>query len=517
MNHPSAKSQPKSQPVKRGSFAINLIANVGQLGLNIVVAAWYVPYLVKHLGPAVYGMIPLASTITSYMALITLGLNSAVGRSMTLALEQGDDPKANQVFNTSFWGSVALTIALLIPAGLGLYFLESIVRIPAGFEVDARLLFLGTILAFLLNELKTPFDVSSFCRNRFDLRNFVGMSEVLTRVGMVVALFYFLGPNIVHVGTGILCGTVVSSIGAVILWRLLTPTLSINLRMFDWSILRQLTSTGGWVVVNHIGAILYMSIDLLVANRLLGAEATGRYAAIGQISVLIRTLGSTVAAVFNPTVLYYYARKDFDGLLLYLRRAVKCVGLMTALPIGLACGFSEPLLSLWLGKDFAELGLLLIVMTGHLSINVAILPLLGVQLATNRVRVPGLLTLVMGGFNLGLALLLAGPVNWGLYGIAAAGAIMLSLKNVLFTPIYAAHVLGKPYLSFYREIALVAVNTSLVIVFCRLVSSLVTISSWLQLGMTAAACGLVYAVAAYGVVLSAEERQLIKKMIPGKK
>src|SRR2546425_7042449 len=34
-------------------------------------------------------------------------------------------------------------------------------------------------------------------------------------------------------------------------------------------------------------------------------------------------------------------------------------------------------------------------------------------------------SMVMGIGNLGLALFLAGPMHWGLYGIAAAGAIML--------------------------------------------------------------------------------------------
>ena len=91
---------------------INLCANLGQLGLSLVVGVWYVPFLVHHLGPAAYGLIPLASSLTAYMALITLGLNPAVGRYLTIALEQEDHHKANLIFNTSFWGSLALTAFL---------------------------------------------------------------------------------------------------------------------------------------------------------------------------------------------------------------------------------------------------------------------------------------------------------------------------------------------------------------------------------------------------------------------
>src|SRR2546425_10565905 len=91
-------------PQRRGRFTANLVANVGYLGLSMLVGVWYVPFLVKHLGAAAYGLIPLASTLTSYMSLITLGLNAAVGRSLTIALEQGDDERANRIFNTSLWG-----------------------------------------------------------------------------------------------------------------------------------------------------------------------------------------------------------------------------------------------------------------------------------------------------------------------------------------------------------------------------------------------------------------------------
>ena len=362
--------------VKRGRLGVNLAANVGHLGLSLAVGIWYVPFLVRHLGPAAYGLIPLASTITSYMALITLGLNVAVGRSLTIALEQEDHEKANRIFNTSLWGSLALCVGLLIPAGLGLVFLEWIVRVPPGFEDQARWLFAGTVAAFLLNELKTPFAVSAYSRNRFDLYNLVATGEVLTRVGLVVLLFYALAPRVQYVGGAILCGTMVSAVGAVWLWRRLTPTLRIALRDFNGAVLKSLASTWGWVIVNQLGAILYQGVDLLLANRLFGAELAGKYAALLALPMLIQTLGATIGAVFNPTVVYYYARKDIDGLVTYLRRAIKCLGLMLALPIGLMCGLSEPLLRLWLGPAFGALSPLLFLMASHLCINMAINPLL---------------------------------------------------------------------------------------------------------------------------------------------
>ena len=103
-----------------------------------MVGVWYVPFLVRQLGPAAYGLIPLATSLTAYMALITLGLNSAVGRYLTIALEQEDHPRANRIFNTSFWGSLALTAFLLLPAALAVVYLDRLIRVPPGFATQAR-------------------------------------------------------------------------------------------------------------------------------------------------------------------------------------------------------------------------------------------------------------------------------------------------------------------------------------------------------------------------------------------
>ena len=124
---------------------------------------------------------------------------------------------------------------------------------------------------------------------------------------------------------------------------------------------------GGWIAVTYVGTILYLGIDLLVVNRMFGPDAGGRYAAVAQWSALLRTLVGVVAGLFCPTMLYYYARHDIDGLSRYGRQAVKLVGLMMALPIGLICGLSTPLLQTWLGPKFADLAWLMSLMTMHLS------------------------------------------------------------------------------------------------------------------------------------------------------
>lgn len=498
-------------PVQSRRFALNLVANVGQLGLSMAVGALYVPFLVRHLGPAVYGLIPLTSMVTSYMALITFGLDAAVARSLAVALEQKDHENANLIFNVSLWANLALSTLLVVPAAIAIAHVDHILKIPPGYETATRWLFVGTAAAFLLNQVKTPFGISSFCRNRLDLRNLVAACETLTRVGLVVLLFCILTPRVEYIGTGILAGTMVSTIGMVWLWRVLTPTLRINLGKFDWAMLRNLSSTGGWVIVSQLGVMLYLNIDLLLANRLFGPEQGGRYAAVLQLPTLLRSLAVAVGGIFAPTMYHIYARGDIDGLVIYLNRAIKFLGLVMALAVGLICGFSEPLLRLWLGPTFGSLAPLLSLMAIHLCINLSVYPLYAVPLAANRVKVPGLVTLLIGVGNLLLALLLAGVCGWGLYGLAAAGALMLTVRHVLFTPLYAARILNRPAGTFFRAGVPIALATLVTIALGRLIQWRWVISNWAELGMAALGVSLLFTAMVYWQ-LAPEERLALRDM-----
>ena len=497
-------------PIERSDrFGINLLANVGNLGLTMVVGVLYVPFLVAHLGPDVYGLVPLMTMATSYMGLLTLALNSAMGRYLTIALGRQDHAQANVIFNVGFWANLALALLLVIPAVVATVYVDHILRIPSGYESAARWLFAGTVAALLLNQVKTPFTASPFSANRLELANLVYVGETLTRVGLVVCLFLMVSPRVEYIGIAILAGTVVSTVGMIKLWKILTPTLSIRIGEFDWKLLRELCGTGWWVIVSQLGLMLYLNIDLLLANRLFGAEQSGRYAVVLQLPMLLRAGCIAVGGIFPPTMYRLYARGETDELVTFLNNAIKFLGLVMALAIGLVCGFSEPLLRLWLGPSFSNLAPLLFLMAIHLCLSLSMYPLWAVPLAANRMRLQGLVALGVGVGNLLLGLLLAQAFGWGLYGLAAAGAIMLTIRYVVFAPLYAARVLNVSYGTFFRALMPILLATLTTIAACRFILWRWGISSWFELGTAAFAVSLAFAASVF-VLLTPTERLALR-------
>jgi len=508
-----AKNSPLVVPnSKHRRFAANLSSNLANFGLSVLIGFWFTPYLIKHLGLASFGLIPLATTVVSYMSIFTLSLNSSVSRYLTVALTRKDTNEASRLFNTSVFSLLALSAALLLFVLGGALWIDKFLDVPSGSEQQVRDLFAFAGVAFLINAMFAPFSTPAFSCNRLEILNIVSIAQTVARVGFVVLLFTWAPAQLWQIGGGLLASALVSAVGAIFIWRLLAPELAIRGRDFNWNTLKAITQTSGWMFLLQIGGVLLLSIDLVVINRLMGAESNGRYAAILQWSNMLRSLAGTVAGVFTPTLLVHFARDDMDALVNDGNRAIKFLGVFVALPIGLICGFARPLLTVWLGNDFAPFATLMVLLIAPLSVNLAISPLFTIALAKDQLRMPGIVQIVAGVLNLGLALLLCGPVGWGMYGVAAAGAIILTAKNLIYMPLFTARLTHRPWYKFYREIGTIIIATSVGGGLSWATSSWLVITNWPSFIAGCTFVSVLYTGYVYFVALNAGERAIIAKM-----
>ena len=225
-------------------------------------------------------------------------------------------------------------------------------------------------------------------------------------------------------------------------------------------------------------------------------------------------MGVATLYVLQPAILKKYAQGDSVGLQRITSQAVKLVGLSTALPAGLLCGFSRPFLSTWLGPSFQHLDLLLVLLVFHLSTNLSIIPLGYVENAYNRVRWPGIVTILTGVFNLGLTILVAWWGKWGVYGVALAAAVSTRLRSVLFMPLYNAYIMRLRWWFFLPSLSASAIGTLIVSLMAYAAASLWMPTGWITLGVSAAIVSLVYGAGLFFWGLTQKDWQLIVSLIP---
>ncbi len=491
----------------------NLIMNILSFMVNTLVGLWLVPYLISEIGVAAYGLVPLAMVFTSYIGLITVSINGAISRFLTIDIQSGEWVNANRTFNTAFFGLLVLVIILLPLLGIVVFKIDKIINVPTDVLYDSYYLFAFTFLGFLVSLLAGVFGTSMYARNRLDLSQFVEISRILVRLIIIVTLFITFRPSLLFVGVANLIAAIVAAIISFINWRKLTPHLRVNLKFYDYSKLYQILGMGGWLIVNMVGYLLFLRIDLIIVNKFLGSELGGSYAAVLQWNSLLRTVAGVLSAVVGPMILISYASSKMKDVIRYSKLGVKILAISVAVLTGVISGFAGDLLGLWLEDEFREYGLLLVIMLFHLTVNLGVLPLFSINTALNKVKIPGIVSLLMGLMNLILALVFVLVFKWGMYGVALAGGIALTLKNGLFTPWYASKILNIKTNVFFLPLISGIFVYLLSYGISYGVNSFHQITNWMELIIMGSLSGIISCIIGW-VFLKTEERKMLISFLP---
>ena len=132
------------------------------------------------------------------------------------------------------------------------------------------------------------------------------------------------------------------------------------------------------------------------------------------------------------------------------------------------------------------------------------------------VRIPGIVSFLMGIGNFALAIALPLLTGWGYYGIAVAGAIVLTLKNALFTPWYATRVLKVNSHTFTGSMLPGVAATALIIVTVIILGMVLPLDALAMLMMTGSIITVAYIVMVWRFGLNKYEREFFESYIPEK-
>lgn len=465
------------------------------------------PFIIKQIGVGAYGLIGIGNSILNYMAIATVAITSIVGRNLVFAVERRNHEEANRQLSTSLWGLGLFFVILLIPVVPAVLWLEKLLVIPVPLQGQAKVMFACMVVSFAFVTLSIPFGASAFVRNRLDISSGLNLAKQVMTFGLIFLLFRYIQASLATYGYALIVASVVFALANVWVFLRLLPAVQVGWRWVKASLLKQILSFGGWITLNHIGSLLYLQTDLIVVNQLLGPEATGKFAAIALVSGQLRAVGGMISGLFDPNQTALAARGDLAGLIKYVVRSVRITTMLMALLVGLFCGFTREILQVWLGHEFAAATPIAIVLTFHLIINVGITPLFGAQLALGHVKIPGIVTLVMGLANIILGIILAGPAGYGIMGVAIAGCIVLTSKNMLFTPWYVGRLCRVSAWIFIREVCFGLAMGSVIFLISKSVSSALRPDSWLRLMTSLTLAGGLSALAMTPVMLGILRRK----------
>lgn len=207
----------KTQEIFSKQVPKNLLANIMYFVLNVIIGLFLVPYFIDSLGVASYALIPLATSLTSYVNLVMQSLNLSVSRYLTIDLQSKEFKKANITFNTALFVTLGVILLILPFVVLISYYAPSFFDIPTNQENTARILFLGVISSFLLRAWGSNFGVSFFALNRLDLQNIINSINIIIQVALIIIFFSIYTPRLSYIGYSYFIAAVVTFFLTVVL------------------------------------------------------------------------------------------------------------------------------------------------------------------------------------------------------------------------------------------------------------------------------------------------------------
>jgi len=476
-----------------------LIANVGSnlaaLGVGTAVGVWQVGYLMRRVDVAAYGQIGVIRSVVDYALLATFAVTWTVNRFVAININRDDRPAVNAYFNTALFSLAAVSMLLLAAAALLAPALPAWLRSPEGIRPEVSGLFVLMMLASSANTLHSPFLSVPLAKHRFDLINIFKILGFAVQVAVLVLCFRSVGPRLTCLGWAYVLKEGLILFCAVGIAHRLLPSLRAGPVFCRIEALKEMAAMSLWSMIDRVGYLLYFSIDLLVINFLLGAVPCGRYAPMTQLAFLLGLFATAIVHVFWPIAYEQIARNRTNELVGQVQRTTKFTGLILALPVGLLCGLASPLLTVWLrGDEWARYGLLLAVLIAPSTVNFSMRHLFSLTHGMNRVRIPAMVTVAGGLLNLGLSIILVKCTPLGVYGVAAATGLSLTLRNLLFMPLYCAAILRRPKGTFYKGLPPALLTAMFVALAGWALSRITDLTSFTRLGLAGLGLAAVYAV-----------------------
>lgn len=490
---------------------INIFSNIISFIVMMMINFLLTPYIVSNVGSEAYGFVGLANNFVNYAELITLSFNSLAIRFITLEIYKNELYEANRYFSSIVITNIIISVLL---SCISVYFilnLEYIIDIPHHIVKDIKLLWYFVFFNFIINLIGSTYSVSTFATNRIDLNSLTNIKSNILKVFILTVSFLLFEPYVWYVGlSALLCSFFVLIMNIKYKKKLL-PFLKLDFKCFEIFKVKELFLSGIWSVVTKLGQILSDGLDLLITNLFINSSSMGSLALAKTVPMAIASLLSTINSVFSPNITIYYANEDKSNLVKEVSRSMRISGIFTSICISILIILGYNFYRLWVPNENAYLIQILSILTifGMLfSGNVG--ALFNIFTVVNKLRLNSFIILINGLINSFLVFVIIKNTDLGVFAVAAISSITSLVRNLTYTPIYAAKCLDLKWTTFYppiiRYIICTALNISICFIFCYHLDK----STWIGLIFNGFICLVLGFMIGYITMLNKEEKIYFK-------
>ena len=419
--------------------------------------------ILRILGVEDYGLYNVVAGVVVLFAFLNASMIRATQRFLSFYIGKGDDDDIRKIFSTCI--NVVIIISLfviLVSETLGLWFINTYLKFPEGREVSMNIVYQFSILTFLLNIIKIPYNSAIIAHEKMSFYAYTSILDAILKLLVVYVLLISTEDRLSFYAILIAIVSFIDLIIYILYCKYKFETCRYE-KYWNKGTFKELFSFSGWSMVSGFSNLAAQQGGNILLNMFCGVAANAAFGIASQVGHSVLKLTTSFSTAFAPQITKLYAVNDLEKLyLLIFRSSLISYYLMLIFSIPLFFEI-EFVLGLWLvnvPENAAGFCLLIIVFE---LIDAAQSPLIHLMYSTGRIR-----TYVLW---LGFLTFLNVPISYFLLKNGLSLYLVLGMRafiNLVSAVIRVVHLkfmINFPVKNYLKEVIIKIVTTTSMLLF----------------------------------------------------
>ena len=317
--------------------------------ITMLVSLYTSRVVLNTLGVEDFGIYNVVGGVVVLFSFLNSSLTQATQRFLSFKLGEKDMVGFNNIFNLSLTLYFIISLAIIILAEtVGLWFLNTQLNIQSERMVAANWGYQFTIISFVLNMLRTPYNAAIIAFEKMSFYAYISIIEVILKLLIVFTLVLLPFDKL------ILYTILLSAISFIIL--LIFIFYIINkfeycrfYYYWDALIFKKMASFSGWTLFGSLSVMSATQGINLLLNIFFGVIVNAAVGISNQVAGAVQNFVSNFQLAFNPQITKSYASNNKDYLVSLIFNTSKYSLFLVSILIIPLLIKTEAILKLWLG------------------------------------------------------------------------------------------------------------------------------------------------------------------------
>ncbi len=387
-----------------------------------------IPLMIDYLGTKQYGVWSTLLSIISWITLFDIGIGNGLKNKITEAIAKNKNNDVKAYITTAYltMGFICLSILIL------LYFISNFVNWQLIFNItDLTNQYLKNVIHITLFFFIINFWLSLINQilNSLQMSSFVNFNQLLSNVFSLIFVFvlkYLFVRSLLIIAIAYSLSLIFSNIIFTIIFFKKNKVYIPNIKSYNISYIRDITSLGLQFFIIQIAVIILFSTDKILITQLFGPDSVPNYDIVLKLFSIFLLLQNILISPLWPAYTDAFYRNDF----LWIKKAIKKqfkIYVLFVIGIIILAILTKQIIKIWIGKIIEVPNMLILSFSIFTMISLWNNIFSYLLNAINILNIQVITAVIAMIINIPVSIIFVKVFNMGVYGIVFGTVLSLLL------------------------------------------------------------------------------------------